>query len=328
MTTLVTGGKGFIGARLVRRLVETGELVVCLDLKGTPGRLADIADRITFAEGDVSRYEDIEAAIRAHGITRIAHCVFFSAEERGVASRPEDADQLYTQQMVMNTGTFHVFEAARRAGIRRVMYPSSIQYHGLDEPWTGAEPVNEDSPPRPTSPYGIGKHLCERLAQEYNRLHGMEIVCIRVSGAYGPGVRIGARSINLIGTLGALGERVDFPYRSDQHIVLAHVDDIAEAFAQALLGPRPPHDVYHVGGHDVSYGELAALGQRLVPQMQVSFREDSPLRCSFRIDSSRMTRELGVSHRSLERGYADLANETRLHHGLDSVAVPETMETP
>lgn len=327
MTLLVTGGKGFIGARLVRRLVERGETVVCLDLKGSPGRLTDIAERITFVAGDAARYEDIEAAIRAHGVTRIAHCVFFSAEERGVAARPEDAEQLYRQQMVMTTGTFHVFEAARRAGIRRVLYPSSVQYHGLDEPWTEPEPVTEDSPARPTSPYGIGKHLCERVAQEYNRLHGMEIVTVRVPGAYGPGVRIGARGINLIGTAGALGDRVQFPYSRAQRIVLAHVDDIAEIFARTLTGPKPPHAVYHVGGHDVSYADIAAIGRRLLPGLEVGFRDDAPLQCSYTIDCSRMTRELGVHHRSLEDGYRELIAETRAQHGLDPIA-PHAAQEP
>ena len=319
MTTLVTGGKGFIGARLVRRLVDLGEPVVCFDLKGTPGRLSDIADRVIFVEGDAANYEDIEGAIRLHGVTRIAHAVFFSAEERGVAGRPEDAEQLYRQQMIMTAGTFHVFEAARRAGIRRVMYPSSVQYHGLDEPWIYPEPVNEDSPARPTTPYGMGKQLCERLAHEYNRLHGMEIVSIRVSGAYGPGVRIGARGINLIGTAGALGQRVDFPYAGAQRVVLAHVDDIAEIFQRALLGPKPPHEVYHVGGHSVSYAEMAAIGRKLLPDLEVTFRDEAPLHCSYRIDSGRMERELGVQHRSLECGYLNLINETRVAHGIEPI---------
>lgn len=316
MTTLVTGGKGFIGARLVRRLVDLGERVVCFDLKGTPGRLADIADRVIFVEGDAASYEDIEGAIKSHGIERIAHAVFFSAEERGVAGRPEDAEQLYRQQMIMTAGTFHVFEAARRAGIRRVMYPSSVQYHGLDEPWIYPEPVTEDSPARPTTPYGMGKQLCERIALEYNRLHGMEIVSIRVSGAYGPGVRVGARGINLIGTAGAIGQRVDFPYASAQKVVLAHVDDIAEIFQRALLGPTPPHAVYHVGGHSVSYSDIAGIGRKLLPDLQVTFREDAPLHCSYSIDSGRMEHELGVRHRSLKFGYFELINESRIAHGI------------
>lgn len=322
MTTLVTGGKGFIGARVARRLVEAGESVVCLDLRGSPGRLADIADKITFLEGDVSCFDDIESAIKGHGITRIVHAVFFSAEERGVAARPEDAEQLYRQQMIMNTGTFHVFEIARRFGIRRLIYPSSVQYHGMDEPWPYPGPVNEDSPALPTTPYGIGKHLGERLAHDYNRLHGMEIISIRVPGAYGPGVRIGARGINLIGTQGALGQRVDFPYSREQRVVLAHVDDIAEVFTRALLGPRPPHDVYHVGGHDVSYADIAEVGRQLLPSLEVTFRDDLPLHCSFAIDCSRMLADIGVHHRSLAKGYGDLMNETRQYHGLDPVAVP------
>lgn len=325
MTILVTGGKGFIGARIVRRLVEKGERVVCFDLNAGAGRLSDIADTVTFVTGDIVRYEDIEDVIRVHGISKIIHSVFFSAEERGVSARPEDAEQLYRQQMIMNTGTFHVFEAARRAGISRLIYPSSVQYHGMDEPWTLPQPVTEDSPARPTTPYGIGKHLGERLAREYNRLHAMEIVSIRVPGAYGPGVRIGARGINLVGTVGALGQVVNFPYRKEQRVVLAHVDDIAEIFARALLGPKPTHDVYHVGGHDVSYGDMAAIGRKLLPLLDVNFREDAPINCCFSIDCSRMQRELGVEHRSLEEGYLGLINDTLQHHGLDPV---ELLMTP
>jgi UDP-glucose 4-epimerase len=327
MATLVTGGKGFIGSRIVRRLVEKGEQVVCFDLNSGSGRLSDIANAVTFVEGDIVRYEDIEEVIRDYGIERIAHSVFFSAEERGVSARPEDAEQLYRQQMIMNTGTFHVFEAARRAGIRRLIYPSSVQYHGMDEPWTLPEPVTEESPARPTTPYGIGKQLGERLALEYNRLHYMEIVSIRVPGVYGPGVRIGARGVNLVGTAGAIGQKVDFPYQKEQRMVLAHVDDIAEIFARALFGPMPRHDVYHTGGHYVSYGDMASIGRKLLPALEVSFRGEAPMNCSYSIDCSRMVRDFGVEHRSLEDGYRELINFTRMHHGLDLVKPHKTLET-
>lgn len=321
MSILVPGGKGFIGARVIRRLVELGQEVVCLEPKASAGRLGDLAARVTMVEGDVSRYEDMAEAIARHKVDRIAHMVFFMAEERGVSVRPENADGLYRQQMVMDAGTFHLFEAARIAGIRRIVYPSSVQYHGLDAPWTDPQPVNEDSPARPTTLYGMGKMLCERLAHEYNRLHGMEIVSIRVSGAYGPGVQIGARGINLIGTRGALGEAVHFPYRRDQHIVLAHVDDIAEIMVRALLGERAPLEVYHVGGHYASFGDMGELGQRLLPGMPVTYKDDAPMMCSYRIDCSRMERDIGVTHRSLEAGYGALINETRLAHGLAPVAL-------
>jgi len=302
MAVLVTGGKGFIGARVIKQLLEANQEVVCFEPKATPGRLGTLADRITMVEGDIVNYDDIVRAITDHKIDRIAHLVFY---------RGEKPDDLYRQQMIMHTGTFHMFEAARLAGIGRLVFPSSIQYHGHDKPWTGPQPVNEDSPALPTTGYGIGKHLCEHLAHEYNRRFGTEFVTVRVPGVYGPGVKLGARGVNLIGTEGALGHPVALPYAPSQHVVLAHVDDIAQIVVRALFAIELPHEVYHAGGHYVSYADIAALGRRFVPDMQVSFDEAAPLKCAYSVDSSRMTRELGVEHRSLAQGYLDLMNLTR-----------------
>jgi UDP-glucose 4-epimerase len=319
MTVLVTGGKGFIGARVIRNLVERGEDVVCMEPKASAGRLGALAERITMVEGDIVNHADIAGILEKHRIDRIAHMVFFSAEERGVSARPESAGELYRQQMIMNTGTFHIFEAARLAGIKRLIFPSSVQYHGF--PWHGPEPVTEDSPPHPTNSYGIGKQLCEHLAQEYNRVFGMEIVSVRIPGVYGPGVRIGARGVNLIGTAGALGDKVTFPYAPDQTVVLAHVDDIAEMIARAMFAPSLPHTVYHVGGHYVSYAEIAEIGRKLIPDMQVSFSDKTSGK-AYRIDCSLMEKELGVHHRSLLEGYRELMNLTRAEVELVPVAAP------
>ena len=315
MAVLVTGGKGFIGARVVRELVRRGHDVVALDLRGTPGRLAPVADRITLEAGDITDYDRIAEVLETRRIDRIAHMVFYSSEERGVLLRPENADGLYRQQMIMNTGTFHVFEAARRAGIRRIAYPSSVQYHAGDEPWTGPETVDEESPAMPTTTYGMGKLLCEKLAKEYNRLHGMEIISLRIPGAYGPGATFGARGINLIATEGALGQKVALPYCGAQRVVLAHVDDIAWAFAEALDALAPGYDTYHIGGHYVSYAELAALGREITPGLDVTLNEDAAVRGHFRIDSTRIETDLGLRHRSLADGYRALAEETRRELG-------------
>lgn len=317
MAILVTGGKGFIGARVIKNLVERGEEVVCLELKSSPGRLGDIAAKITMVEGDIMNYNDIANTINKYKIDKIAHMVFFSAEERGVSERPEKAGDLYKQMMIMNTGTFHTFEAARLAGIKRLIYPSSIQYHGI--PWTGPEPVNETSPAMPNSGYGIGKHLCEHLAREYNRLLQMEIITMRIPGVYGPGVKIGARGVNLIGTQGGIGNPVPFPYSSKQPLVLAHVDDIAEVVVRALLQPKMQSQVYHIGGHFCTFGEMAEIGKQIMPGMQVTFNDDFPVMKMFHIDNSLMKKELGVEHRSLKDGYFDLINLTRKENNLPPI---------
>lgn len=310
MTTLVTGGKGFIGARLIRKLADRGDDVVCFDLKATPGRIGEYSRKITMVEGDIVNFASIAETIKTYRIDKIAHMVFFSAEERGVSERPERSDLLYKQQMVMNTGTFHLFEAARLAGIKTVVFPSSIQYHGYDKPWDGEIPIREASPPRPTTAYGIGKHLAEYLAHEYNRLHGMHIVSFRIPAVYGPGVRFGARGVNLIGTDGAQGKPVRLAFPSAQRMVLAHVDDVTEALTRALAAPTPS-EVYHVGGHDVSLADLAALGRELIPDLQVTFDEQARLIAALPVDSSLIEREIGLRHRSLREGFSSLIQETR-----------------
>lgn len=319
MAILVTGGKGFIGSRVIKKLVDRGEDVVCLELKSTPGRLGDLTEKIKMVEGDISVYGDVEKAIINHNIERIAHMVFFSAEERGVSERPEKGGDLYKQMMIMNTGTFHVFEAARLAGIKRIIYPSSIAYYG-PQTFYGDRPVTEDDQALPASGYGMGKQLCEHLAREYNRLLKMEIITVRIPGVYGPGVRIGARGVNLIGTQGGIGQPVPFPYSSKQKILLTHVDDLAEIIVRALLLKEMKREVYLVGGNPITFGELGQIGKELIPDMQITYNENVPvLLATWNWDASRMKQDLGVVHRSLKEGYLDLINLSRKEAGLPPI---------
>ena len=215
MSILVTGGKGFIGSRVIKKLLERKESVVCMELKTTPGRLGDMANQIVMVEGDVARFDDIMNVINEHKIKKIAHVVYFSAEERG-QGKEEQPDELYRQMLIMNLGTFNIYEAARIAGIKRLLYPSSIAYHGDPVTFEDVKPLTEDSPSNAVGLYGIGKHLVEVLADEYNRMNGMEITIVRIPMVYGPGVRVGARGSNLIAVQGGLGKPVLLPYAKTQ----------------------------------------------------------------------------------------------------------------
>ncbi|MFH1481208.1 MAG: NAD-dependent epimerase/dehydratase family protein, partial [Pseudomonadota bacterium] len=98
MAVLVTGGKGFLGALMIRKLLQRDHPVVCLDLKTTPGRLGDVADRVTMLGGGVPDLDGLVKIIQDHHIDRIAHMVFFM-------SALNDAEQIRTEisSMVMNT---------------------------------------------------------------------------------------------------------------------------------------------------------------------------------------------------------------------------------
>jgi UDP-glucose 4-epimerase len=125
--------------------------------------------------------------------------------------------------------------------------------------------------------------------------------------------------VNLIGTQGGLGNAVPFPYSSKQGVVLAHVDDIAEIVARALFAPKLPHEVYHIGGHYCTFGDMADIGRELMPGMEVTFNESFPVMPMYHIDCSRMTKEIGVQHRSLKDGYFDLINVTRKENNLPPI---------
>ena len=77
MAILVTGGKGYIGAATISKLLARGQEVICLDLKTTPGRLGDNANRITMLGGGISSVEELIKVIQKHNIDRIFHSVFF-----------------------------------------------------------------------------------------------------------------------------------------------------------------------------------------------------------------------------------------------------------
>jgi nucleoside-diphosphate-sugar epimerase len=316
MSILVTGGKGLIGSRIIKKLVDRDERVVCLDLKTTPGRLGDTAKKIEMITGDLTTVDSLVDNVRTHDIDKIAHMVFFSAEERGVAERPERGGDLYKQIMVMNVSSFNVFEAARVAGVKRVLYPSSLGYHGPQPLQEGKPiPAHEESPSLFTSLYGIGKHLVETLAREYNRLLGTEIISVRIPAAYGPGVRIGARGVNLIPVQGGVGNPVVLPYKAEQRHCLAHVDDVAEIFVRLLLAKTVKHQVYQVGGHDISNAEMAEIGKELIPDMQISFEPKIRVNVHL-VDNSRMREELGVEHRSVKDGFLEVINWARHEAGM------------
>lgn len=322
MSILVTGGKGFIGSQIIKKLVDRNEKVVCLDLKTTPGRLGDTANRVKMITGDLTNLNDLLDIIKKHEIDKIAHMVFFSTEERGVAERPEQGGDLWKQMVVMNLSSFNIFEVARLAGVKRVLYPSSLGYHG-PQPLQNGKPVavNEEYPSLSTSLYGIGKHLIETLAREYNRLLGMEIISVRIPAVYGPGVRSGARGVNLIPALGGIGKPVVLPYRAEQRHCLAHVDDVAEIFVRLLLAKTVRHRVYQVGGHDISNAEMAEIGKELIPDMKISFESKTRLVVVHLVDNRRMREELGVEHRSVRDGFLEVINWSRKEAGMAALKV-------
>jgi UDP-glucose 4-epimerase len=312
MAVLVTGGKGFLGAAVIRHLVRQEHDVVCLDRKTTPGRLEPILDRVTMLGGGIPDVEEMVDLLRRHQIDRIAHMVFF-------ISRPESAGEIHEEVAHMVMATAVVYEAARRVGLKAVVFPSSIHVFGPQ--WLHGEvPLHEDSPALAETLYGTGKKFNETVAGAYAARSGMNIVALRVPAVYGPGAKVGARGVNAVAVEAALGRPVIIPYPPDQRVCLAHVEDVGNVIVSVLLADHPNHRVYNIGGHTVSYWALAAIVRRCVPDAEITFAErDVVSDLPYLIDERRIREEFGLQHRSLRDGYVDLIDDSRRSAGFSSL---------
>lgn len=172
MRTLVTGGAGFIGSHLVDALVERGDDVVVLDNLAT-GKAENLHPEAKFVQGDVSQPDDVFEAMA--GCELVFHQAALGSVPRSVA-RPLDTDRANVH------GTLTVLNAAREAGVPRVVAASSSSVYG------GARqvPTAEDQELIPRSPYAVSKLTGEHYSRVAWELHGIETVCLRYFNVYGP----------------------------------------------------------------------------------------------------------------------------------------------
>jgi UDP-glucose 4-epimerase len=176
MTThLVTGGAGFIGSHIVEALVERGDQVRVLDnlSTGHAKNLSHLKGRIDFAEGDLC-----DAATVARCVDGV-ECVF---HQGALASVPRSVEAPLDTNAACVTGTVTLLDAARKAGVRRLVYAASSSAYG-DEPFVSKREADTLSP---LSPYAAAKLAAEFYCQSFYRTYGLETVCLRYFNVFGP----------------------------------------------------------------------------------------------------------------------------------------------
>lgn len=180
---LVTGGAGFIGSNLVRRLLEDGHRVVAIDDLST-GAIDNLAEarsdrftgRFTFERLDVRR-GGLPAVMERHHPEVVHHLAAQVDVRRSVADPVHDAE-------VNVLGTIAVLEAARQAGVRKVVYASSVGSYG--EPTLEDLPVDETYDRPATSPYGTSKRVVLDYLATYRELYGLGSTALTLANVYGP----------------------------------------------------------------------------------------------------------------------------------------------
>lgn len=174
---LVTGGAGFIGANLVRALLDRGDRVRVLDnfSTGNRGNLAGLEDDVEMVEGELRSYE------RVHAATRGAEIVF---HQGALPSVPRSVQDPLTTSAVNVEGTLNVLLAARDEGVRRIVFASSSSVYGS----SGTLPRVETDHVDPIAPYAVSKLAAERYCVSFSRVYPeLETVCLRYFNVFGVG---------------------------------------------------------------------------------------------------------------------------------------------
>jgi nucleoside-diphosphate-sugar epimerase len=172
---LVTGGAGFIGSHIVRRLVGQGELVRVVDnlSTGQPIRLKDVRHSIEFVEGDLADERVSDEVVK--GVDFVLHQAAVPSVQRSVR------DPIGTNRSNV-TATLNILESCRKAGVRRFVYAASSSAYGDTE----VLPKTEEMKPNPLSPYALQKLVGERYCKLYYDLYGLETVSLRYFNVFGP----------------------------------------------------------------------------------------------------------------------------------------------
>ncbi|MDQ7005985.1 MAG: GDP-mannose 4,6-dehydratase [Acidobacteriota bacterium] len=292
-TYLVTGAAGFIGSHVTDRLLERGDRVVGLDnfddfydpgIKRANLRRWDGHEAFRLVEGDIRDRELVRRLMAAESVDVLVHL----AARAGV--RPSlEQPELYADVNVR--GTTVLLEAARQAGVRRVIYASSSSVYGGNE----KVPFSEDDPvDHPVSPYAATKKACEVIAHTFHHLYGLDTIGLRFFTVYGPRQRP-EMAIHKFTRLIDQGRPVPMFGDGSSERDYTYIDDIVAGVLAAIDAARGCR-VYNLGeSATISLADLVALiGRALGREPQIERRPFQPgdvLRTW--ADVSRARRELG-----------------------------------
>ena len=254
---LVTGGAGFIGSRLVDRLLREGHEVTVLDnlLAGTTENLEEqlSSTRLCLIKADVRNSRAVKKAMRG------ASAVFHLAALIDVPLSVEDP--VLTEDVNVR-GTLSMLEASLAENVDRFIYISSSAVYGEAQ----YLPINEEHPTTPLSPYGVSKLAAENYSRNYHEIHGLETCCLRLFNVYGPRQRANSYS----GVISAFirkiqsGESPVVYGDGKQTRDFIHLDDVIDACMLAMKSVRIDGGTFNIGtGKPTTIKELAGIIARL-----------------------------------------------------------------
>jgi UDP-glucose 4-epimerase len=281
---LVTGGAGFIGSHLVDRLVGQGRRVRVLD-SFVVGRRANLDQhrgnpKVELVEADVADKAAVDAACA--GVRRIFHL----AARADIVPSIQEPEAYFRANV---DGTFSVLEAARRHGVKRLVYTASSSCYGIPSSY----PTPETAPADCRYPYALTKYLGEQLVMHWAQIYGLPAVSVRFFNVYGPRARTSGTYGAVFGVFLAqllAGKPLTIVGDGEQTRDFTFVSDVIDALLTVAASDKVG-EIYNVGsGHPVSVNELVRL-LGSPPSIPIPKRPGEP-DCTW-ADITKIRRDLG-----------------------------------
>jgi nucleoside-diphosphate-sugar epimerase len=298
---LITGAKGFIGAWIVKHLVERGDRPVIFDVDTEAHRLRALLtneqlERVEFVRGDVTSFDGLDRSVAEHGITHLIHLAALQV--------PACAADPLLGARINVLGTLNIFEIARRRRdlVKRIVYASSAAVFGPEE-FYGTSTVSEGAELHPSTHYGVFKQCNEGNARVYFANDGIPSVGLRAWAVYGVGRDQGITSGPTKAIKAALVGR---PYTIGftGQIDLQYVDDCARIFLRCAEEDFSGARVYTLRGAVIPVEQFIRTLEQVYPLARGLIRaEGKHLPIASDLDDSALVRDLGsVPRTPLDEG--------------------------
>lgn len=250
---LVTGGAGFVGSAVTRRLVDAGARVTVLDDLFT-GKADAIPTGAQLVQGSVTDFGLVKELVADHSL------ILHLAARNIIASTANPLDDYATNI----GGTLNILLAARESKVDRVVYSSSASVYGNPR----SIPINEDDALWTLSPYAVSKLGGENYCTAFAESYGLRVATVRYSNVFGPGQRPDNPYCGVVSKFlveAHAGRPITVHGDGEQTRDYTYIDDAVEATLLAAVHPRAEGEVFNVGtGIETSVNRLAAsIGEAL-----------------------------------------------------------------
>ena len=325
MTFLVTGGTGFIGKRVVAKLLSKNIQVVATDIniENEQNDFEKYLDSknistkgLELRELDMSSKENLKSIFDNYQFTNIIACGYQMSNL--IDNNPIKGSE------VNIVGMTNLFQAVLDYKIKRMVFPSSQSVYGTTSKLFDDQPVKEDDYcglQHQLFTYAVMKLLNEFMAQKYMALHNISIACTRPSVVFGYGrKRSSLMWAEEFATNPALGKSVHLPFPESNKDNYIYVEDCAEQFIELSLKEKLNHFVYNTGSETVSGMELKKIILELIPDAEITFDENGkPTPFIDDQDDQRIREELPFVPKTLKEGIKAHMNEARIDHNLKPI---------